>query len=380
MQGAFEALEAAGGVEVFRVDAARVMGGAVVAGEDDEGVVGHAGFLERGEDAADFLVEARDHRGVGRARRAVGHVAAFGGHVRRVFGDHAFVLLQFFGGHLQGDVGQGRGVVEEERLILVGRDERLGAGDGMIAGKVVADVRSEGLRVLRIGVGREVRMAGHAFRAVVERDLLAVVLDERRVVAVRDPLARHAEEALEALLERTARGVEAAHAPLAEGAGRVARRLQRRGQRGDAGRQGELFLIPHVPVVARRRAARVAAGHEHRAGGRAYGVAAVVAGEDHPFAGEAIHVRRADDLLAVVADFAVAEVVGQDEDDVRSGLGEEAGAEQGKQEQGGAAHEDLLGLSHGTVEKPRGRVCRIDNPAGLGLNPIFPLSGCSVVW
>ena len=54
-----------------------------------------------------------------------------------------------------------------------------------------------------------------------------------------------------------------------------------------------------------------------------------MAGEDHPFAGEAIDVRRADDLLAVVADFAVAEVIGQDEDDVRARLRAEAGAEQG---------------------------------------------------
>ena len=74
--------------------------------------------------------------------------------------------------------------------------------------------------------------------------------------------------------------------------------------------------------------AGIPSGHQHRARRRADGVAAIVAGEDHPFAGEAIDVRRADDLLAVVADFTVAEVIGQDEHDVRSRLRAEAGAEQ----------------------------------------------------
>jgi hypothetical protein len=53
---AFEAFEAACGVEVFRVDAAGVMRGAVIAREDDDRVVRDAGFLEGGEDTADFLV------------------------------------------------------------------------------------------------------------------------------------------------------------------------------------------------------------------------------------------------------------------------------------------------------------------------------------
>ena len=305
------------------------MGGAVVAREDDDRVVRHTGLLEGGEDAADLLVEARDHRRVGRARSAVGAVAAFLRGVGGGFGDHAFILFQLLGRDLQGHVRQRRGVVEEEGLILVGRDERFGADDGTLAEEVLADERRVGLGILRVGVSREDAVAGRAVGAVVERHLLPVILDERRVVAVRDPLARHAEEAVEALLERTARGVEAAHAPLAERGGRVAGALQRGRQGGDACGQRVLFAIADVAVVAGRGMAGIIAGHQHGARRGADRVAGVMAGEDHPFTRQAVDVRRADDLLAVEADFAVAEVVGQDEDDVRPGRRAEGGGEEG---------------------------------------------------
>ena len=329
MERALEASEAARGVEVFRIGPAHVVRGAVVAGEDDDRVIRHAGFLEGGEDAADFLVQARDHRGVSRARGAVGTVAALLRGVGAGLGDHAFILFQLFGGDLQGHVRQRRGVVEEEGLGLMGRDEGFGAHDGAFAQEVLADERRVGLGVLRVGVGREDAVAGRAVGAVVERHFLAVILDEGRVVAVRDPLAGHAEEAVEALLQRTAGGLETAHAPFAERGGRIAGLLERARQRGDAGGQGELLAVADVAVVAGRGVAGVAAGHQHRARRGADRVAAVVPGEDHPFAGEAVDVRGADDLLAVEADFAVAEVVRQDEDDVRTGLRAEDGGQQG---------------------------------------------------
>ena len=275
---------------------------------------------------------------------------------------------------------QGRGVVEEEGLVLVGLDEGFGAGDGAFAQEVLADERGVGLRILRIRVGGEDAVAGGAVGPVVERHLLAVILDVGRIMAVRDPLAGHAEEAIEAVLQGTAGGVEASHAPLAEGGGRIAGLLEGRRQGRDAGRERILFAFADVAVVAGRGVAGVAAGHQHRARRRADRVAGVMPGHDHALAGEAVDVRGADDPLSVVTDFAVAEVVGQDEDDVRPARRAEGGGEQGKQEQGGAAHVVFLGIALGYVENPRGWVCRIDNPAGLGLNPIFPLSGCSVVW
>jgi hypothetical protein len=60
----------------------------------------------------------------------------------------------------------------------------------------------------------------------------------------------------------------------------------------------------------------VAAGEEDAAGGGADGGAGVVVGELDPFAGEAVDVGRLDLFLAVTTEFAVAEVIGEDEDEV----------------------------------------------------------------
>src|SRR5262245_37478236 len=70
--------------------------------------------------------------------------------------------------------------------------------------------------------------------------------------------------------------------------------------------------------------AEMFASHEHAARRRAYGGTAVKVGEADTCFGELIDVGSFDDLLAVAAEFAVAEVVGHDEDDIRElgGLGE----------------------------------------------------------
>jgi len=77
---------------------------AVVAGEDDEGVVGHALFLERFEDFADAPVEFLDDIAVDTAAALT--LKAIRGEQRRV--------------------REGMGEVEEERLGLVGGDELRG--------------------------------------------------------------------------------------------------------------------------------------------------------------------------------------------------------------------------------------------------------------
>ena len=59
------------------------------------------------------------------------------------------------------------------------------------------------------------------------------------------------------------------------------------------------------------------AGHEHAARRSADVVARVVLGEFQTLGGETIKVGRPDNLLAERADVAVAEIVGEDEDDVR---------------------------------------------------------------
>ncbi len=60
----------------------------------------------------------------------------------------------------------------------------------------------------------------------------------------------------------------------------------------------------------------VQARHEHAPGGGADGASGVVVGEAHAFGGHAVQVGRLDEALAVGAEVAVAQIVGQDEDDV----------------------------------------------------------------
>ena len=62
--------------------------------------------------------------------------------------------------------------------------------------------------------------------------------------------------------------------------------------------------------------ADVKAGHEHAARRGADGRAGIGIGESHAVGGQAIEIRRFDLLLAVAAEVAVAEVIGQDEDDI----------------------------------------------------------------
>ena len=72
-----------------------------------------------------------------------------------------------------------------------------------------------------------------------------------------------------------------------------------------------------LAVVADGGVAGVLAGHQAAARRGADGAAGVELRELHPLGRHAVDVRRLDLLLAVAAEFAVAEVVGDDEHDVR---------------------------------------------------------------
>ena len=118
---------------------------------------------------------------------------------------------------------------------------------------------------------------------------------------------------------------------------------------GDLGCYGQAKIrTPNLDRLAAAGGAAVAAdagvagmqaGHEGAAGGGTDGAAGVALGEAHAGGGEGIDVGSADALLAVTAEVAVAEVVGEDEQDVRPRWrvgrfrwgGEEDGEEQGGQ-------------------------------------------------
>ena len=79
---------------------------------------------------------------------------------------------------------------------------------------------------------------------------------------------------------------------------------------------GELAAVFGVTVVADFGITKVAAGEENAAGRSAHGGSGVVVGELEAVLGELVKVGRFDLGLAVGSDFAVAEIVGENEDDV----------------------------------------------------------------
>jgi hypothetical protein len=111
-----------------------------------------------------------------------------------------------------------------------------------------------------------------------------------------------------------------AEVPLADGAGGVAGVRQQPGQQRLGDGQSDLGVfgqIGGVGLVA--EALLVAAGEKPGAGGAAVGVGHVAVREADAVFGERVDVRRRDVGAAVEADVRVAEVVGDDHDDVGAG-------------------------------------------------------------
>ncbi len=153
-------------------------------------------------------------------------------------------------------------------------------------------------------------------RDVAQGHALLVPVEERRVVVVGVPLVEVAEERVEAHAARVAGRAGLAEAPLAEESGRVAGVAEEVSDRPLA--RAQRLDVDPVPagVAADAHVAHVAAGHEDGARRRADRRARVEVGEAEALGREAVDARRADELLAVGAHVSVAEVVGDDEDDV----------------------------------------------------------------
>ena len=101
------------------------MRGTVVGREHDDRVFGEAQLVDEAEQAADVAVHPRDHCGVCGARGEVRCVAvALGPGERRVVPLLRKVRLEFLIRHMQRDVRDDGGVVEEKRLVPVFAKER----------------------------------------------------------------------------------------------------------------------------------------------------------------------------------------------------------------------------------------------------------------
>ena len=283
----------------------------VVGGEDDEGVVVDAEALEESEEFADLAIESGDHAG----ELGVGVVGAevAGPRVRPgELGPEALVGGPRVLGAGKFNVGENIGQVGEERAVRAGLAGDIGHG-------LVVDL------VLRVAP---------ALPALVlrERELLEVTHEEVGVIEVGVDLTVLAEPGVETLADGDAWGVRSAEAPFAEAAGGVARGAQDFGE-GDVG----VVEVPVEAVVADGGVPGVEAGNQRAACGGADVGAGVEAVEAHALGGELVEVGRTDLSLAVRADMADAEVVGEDEDKVGFvGRGGEGGFQQDQDEEEGA--------------------------------------------
>ncbi len=297
--GAFVTAEAAGGVGFDFGEAA------VVAVEDDEGVVGDA-------EVAEFLAEGAD---------AAVHGDEFavvigGGGVER--GEGGFVGVAGFEGRMgaavpeDGEEGFPGGVLFGDELEGFGDDDFGGIALEFLGGAVAAEV---GVAVDEVGGGE-----------------VFVEAESGGGTGVRGEDGR-------------AGAFVAVEVPFAEVTGAVADFLQ--------GLSEGFFLEAEGVAVGEDTGAVVgAAGEDGGAGGGADGVAGVEAVEAEAVGGHGVEVGGFEEGVLVVAGLTPAHVIGHDEDDVGAGGvggrgegGEEEGGEEGEEEEAvhGGARDGRLG-------------------------------------
>ena len=183
------------------------------------------------------------------------------------------------------------GEVEEERFVAGPPDE----GDGLFGVAL-----GEGGLFGKLGIGFEA--------AVVAEGSFGLHPGRDHVVAV-----EQAEVGVESLPGGHV-AVFGAQVPFAHHGGAVALRLERFGERDLLRRQAGLAV--GTEHVAHPRADGVAAREEGCAGGGAGRGGRVELGEAHAFGGHLVEVRRANRRVAVARQVAVAEIVGEEDDEV----------------------------------------------------------------
>jgi len=150
-----------------------------------------------------------------------------------------------------------------------------------------------------------------------------------RVAAVIEVVGGAAEDAEEAVVAALERAVvrQIAEMPFAHQARAVARLLEQRRQGRMARRQPDTLRRRRVDRLfqADRQAHLIAPGDQPGARRRAVGGIGIALREPQPLERQAVDVRRRVVALAVAAHVGIAEVVGEDEDDVRLGRLRKAG-------------------------------------------------------
>lgn len=138
-------------------------------------------------------------------------------------------------------------------------------------------------------------------------------------------LAVVAVESIKALGHGGSAGVGGSQTPFSESAGGVSGFFEDFGNGqgfiGDGPLAGELATILGISVASDFGVSQMLSGHQDAAGRGTDGGPGVVVGEADSLLGQLINVGRFDFLLSVGTQFAISEVIGEDEDDVGLGLG-----------------------------------------------------------
>ena len=251
----------------------RATGGAVVGGENENGVVGQA-----------FLLEKRAHR--------TDVVINVGNHAKKVGNVHTLLHVRRAGFHRRMHRAV-RGVgaeVNEERLIIVLDllDEPLGVVEKHIGAKAL---HRHGFAVVKIGavevgVVPVVGRLPHAATAMAQHFLKTAILRAVRIIVTQMPLAEHG-CVIAAIGENPADGhlVVAQHRAAHDG-------------------------VPHAcaigPVAGNQRRARRRTGRRH-----------VVVGEPHAVRMQLVEVRRLEHRIAMTRQIAIALVIGDHQNHIR---------------------------------------------------------------
>ena len=96
---------------------------------------------------------------------------------------------------------------------------------------------------------------------------------------------------------------------------------------GDGPLAGKLTAIFGITIAADFGVSQMLAGEENTAGGGADGSAGVMVAEANAFLGQLVNVGGLDFGLTVGSEFAVSEVIGEDEDDIGFGLSGNCGGD-----------------------------------------------------
>lgn len=272
--------------------------GAVIAGEEDDGAVLQSGLAEAVENPTHLSVHAGDHGRLVLFR--LGPVAVrIGGVVRNL---HAVARLA-----AQGVVSMGNGIGEKEepgRLVL-SRHELQG------------------------GAGEEIGRVGAGFQG----QLFPITPEMGRRVVVGIPVGHVDQRLIETVALGSAGTIGPAEPPLAENGRPVARRPEQVGHGPLAGTDIGAAVVPDEGVSG------VLAQQQGGAGGGADGAARIGLGETDPFGRHPIEAGRENLFLPVAAEVAVAQVVGQNEEDIGPGArlrgrGPGQGGRRGQRQQG----------------------------------------------